>query len=380
MSRGSVRQDRQRNTWFFVIDVQEPDARRRQIKRRGFRTKRDAEDALQELLLDHNARRQAGSSRVTLQQFLEHDWLPMCTPRLRPATLHGYVKLIDNHINPVLGHIKLKDLTRHQIEKFYADRFERGGPSGKGLSPKTVRNIHGVLSKALNDAVGWDMLASNPAVRAVLPRQQKREMKAWSEEEAASFLRWARKTDRYWMWRLLITTGIRRGELCGLRWSDVNLVKGTISIKATRVVAEGVIEGPPKSDAGQRTINLDTETIAALKEHYEFIAHLAAGLGHAINPDNYLLIGPDLQPINPETVSRWWRNDVRASGCSTIQMHGARHTAATIMLRQKVPLKVASERLGHADVGVTMRVYQHVNESDDRAAANALAQALDGVA
>lgn len=299
---------------------------------------------------------------------------------LRPATCHGYNKLIDNHIEPRLGHFKLKDLNRRLIEEFYADLFEHGGRSGTGLASKTIRNIHGVLSKALSDAVRWDMLPTNPASQARLPRPQKREMKAWAEQDAATFLAWARETDRYWMWRLLLASGIRRGELCGLRWVDINLIRGTITIRSTRVVAAGVTEGPPKSDAGHRTVSLDAATIESLKHHRNAINEYAAAIGHKITADDHVLIGADLKPVNPETVSRWWRADVHASGCPIIRLHDARHTAATIMIRQGVPLKVVSERLGHADVSVTMRVYQHVTTTDDQAAADALAQALDGAA
>ena len=380
MSRGTIRQDRERKTWFFVVDIQQPGSPRKQVKRRGFRTKRDAEDALQRLLLDNNARRQAGATRITLDEFLEQHWLPTKAPSVRPATLHGYRKMIENSIKPALGHQRLSTITRRDLEQLYAALATSGGHNGKPLSPKTVRNIHGVIHGALADAVNWEMIPANPAHGAKVPRVTPNEMTAWTEDEANRFLNHTQHSARFWIWRLLLATGMRRGELCGLRWTDINFVKGEINIRGTRVVADTVVDGPTKTAAGRRTNSLDRDTLTALRQHRDNWQAYLHQIEASFDPDAFVLLEPSGRPPHPETVSRWWHTDVQAARVPRIRLHDARHTAATLMLRNGVPLKMVSERLGHADVAITMRTYQHVTQHDDRAAAEVLGRILGGAA
>ena len=178
------------------------------------------------------------------------------------------------------------------------------------------------------------------------------------------------------LWRLALATGLRRGELCGLRWKDVDLAAGTLSVASTRVVADAVVTGEPKTKAGARMVSLDRETVLALSiwRRGQAEERLAAGAGWS---DTGLVFVDVLGvPPHPETITRWWREAVARAGLPAIRLHDARHTAATVMLRAGVPVKVVSQRLGHADVAVTMRVYQHVTAQDDRAAADAAADAL----
>ena len=380
MSRGTIRQDRERRTWFFVVDIQQPGSPRKQVKRRGFRTKRDAEDALQRLLLDNTARRQAGATRITLDEFLEQHWLPTKAPSVRPATLHGYRKVIENSISPALGQQRLSTITRRDLEQLYAALATGGGRNGQPLAPKTVRNIHGVIHSALADAVNWEMIPASPAHGAKVSRAIPNEMTAWTEDEANRFLSHVQHSERFWIWRLLLATGMRRGELCGLRWTDINFVKGEISIRGTRVVADTVVDGPTKTAAGRRTNSLDRGTLTALRQHRDDWRAYLNQIEAPFDPEAFVVLGLDGRPPHPETVSRWWRTDVQAAGVPRIRLHDARHTAASIMLRNGVPLKMVSERLGHSDVAITMRTYQHVTQNDDRAAAEVLGRVLGGAA
>lgn len=375
---GSVRRDQGRGTWFLVVDLPADPAtgKRRQLRRRGFRTRRDAEAALAEVVADVNRGLFVRPAKGTLGEYLE-GWLEARQVDLRPSTLYGYQKVVRQRIVPALGTARLAELTTADLERWYASLA--GGADGSvGLSPKTVANTAGVLSAALSDAVRLKLLRHNPASEARLPRRDRREMEAWTDAEAAAFLAAVRDHRLGPIWRLLLATGLRRGELCGLRWRDVDLAAATLEVVETRVVAHDVVTGAPKTRAGARIVALDQGTVAALTmwRKRQTAERLAAG--PAWRDLGLVLVDELGVPPHPETVTRWWREAIAAAGARPIRLHDARHTAATMLLRAGQPIKVVTQRLGHADVAVTMRVYQHVTAQDDRAAANALGQMLGG--
>jgi integrase len=180
------------------------------------------------------------------------------------------------------------------------------------------------------------------------------------------------------MWRLVLATGLRRGELCGLRWRDVDLSAGTLEVAQARVVTEAVVVGAPKTRAGARVVTMDAVTVAALTAWRKRQAAERLAAGPAWGDCGLVLVDELGKPPHPEMVTRWWNEATARAGARPIRLHDARHTAATLQLRAGVPVKVVTQRLGHADVAVTMRVYQHVTAQDDQAAADALGRALGG--
>jgi integrase len=163
-----------------------------------------------------------------------------------------------------------------------------------------------------------------------------------------------------------------------LRWSDVDIEAGRLEVAETRVVAEDVVTGAPKTRAGARLVALDDATVAALGSWRRRQAEERLAAGPAWSDHGLVFVDELGVPPHPETMTRWWNEAVARAGSRRIRLHDARHTAATLALRAGVPLKVVTQRLGHADVAVTMRVYQHVTAQDDRAAADALGRALGG--
>ncbi len=244
--------------------------------------------------------------------------------------------------------------------------MKHGGRGGKGLHPKTVANTHGVVSVALGDAVRLRKLKHNPASDARLPRREPSRTTAWNAQEAAAFLAAVATERLYPLWRLVLATGLRRGELCGLRWNDVDLEARQLEVVQARVVAEDVVTGAPKSKAGSRVVTLDAVTVDALVawRKRQVAERLAAGPAWV---DHGQVFVDELGvPPHPETLTRWWRETVKRADARPIRLHDARHTAATLQLRNGVPVKVVTRRLGHADVAVTLRVYQHVTAQDDQ--------------
>lgn len=373
----TVKKDSARKTWYFVVDLPPVAGKRQQLKRRGFKTEKAAAAAEREVLADVDRGRYVRPRRGTLAEYLTETWLPARRVNLRPSTLHGYDKVIRRIVKHI-GDVQLSALDAAMLEHLYAQLIESGGENGRPLSAKTVANVAGVLSVALGDAVRLRLLPHNVANDARLPRRHRPEMTAWTEAEAVKFLASVADHPLYPLWRVALATGMRRGELCGLRWRDVDLAARTITVASTRVVAERVEVGEPKTRAGSRVIALDAETASALGALRKAQAGDRLLVGAGWQDHGLVFVDPIGEPPHPETVTRWWREAVARAGVPAIRLHDARHTAATIMLRSGVPVKVVTQRLGHADVAVTMRIYQHVTAQDDAAAADALSRALGG--
>lgn len=371
----SIKRNQKSGKWSFVLDGPTVNGKRNQIRRSGFRTRKEAEVAEAALRTDMSRGLVVQPTKGTLADFLENRWLPARRPDLRPSTILGYEKAI-RRIVPVIGYCKLSALDAATLETFYAHLSERGGLDGRPLSAKTVQNAAGVLSVALSDAVRWKLLRYNVASDAHVPRREHREMTAWTEEETVRFLDAIGEDRLHPMWRLVLATGMRRGELAGLKWKHVDLAAGTLTVETTRVVAESVMTGEPKTRAGRRVISLDSDTVTVIGKWKRRLATERLAAGEMWEDHGYVFVTELGVPPHPETITRWWREAAERAGVPVIRLHDARHTAATVLLRAGVPVKVVSQRLGHADVAVTMRVYQHVTAQDDRAAADALGDAF----
>jgi integrase len=194
-----------RGTWYFVEDVPSPNGKRRQVKRRGFPTKKAAEHARRELLTRSEHGTLVDPSRLTVGQYLNDRWLPALTgSNLRPTTLYGYQKIVDAYLVPKLGHVRLQALDTATVEQSL-NTLAVGG------SAKTVRNVHGALSKALADALRWRLVNRNAASAALLPRLERRPPRAWTPEQTTRFLAHVEHDRLGPLWRFLVVTGVRRG-------------------------------------------------------------------------------------------------------------------------------------------------------------------------
>ena len=370
---GSVKGSR--GNWSFVFDLPKVDGKRRQVYRRGFATKRKAEEEMRNLMTEAKGGTMVAPTRLTVGQYLTEHWLPVVENRVRPGTIDSYRKIVSRRIVPKIGGAELQLLDEPTVERWVA------GLSSAGLSAKTVRNAHGVLSTALRDALRLRLVSRNVATAAQLPRLDRRAPRAWNTDEIRKFLQHV-QTDRWSpMWRLFATTGLRRGEALGLRWKDVDLDAGVIAITNTRTVVTGqVVSGPPKTRAGERTIAIDGGTIAAMKawKKVQNAERLAMGAGW---PETDIVFAwPDGRLLYPQAVTKWFRALAAELGLPQIGVHGLRHTAATWMIATGVSPKLVAERMGHSNVSVTLSLYSHVLPGHDREAAEALAAAFDSPA
>ena len=372
MARGSVRQ--RGNTWTVVFDEPRADGRRRQRSKGGFRTRKDAERYLREQLVSLDARTYVAPRKLTVASYLAEHWLPAMHARgLRPSTLAGYENHVRSAIVPALGGLPLQAVTPTHLNKLY------GKLRAAGRAPKTIRNVHGVLSKALADAERWGLVGRNPARLADVPTLTRPKLRVWSPEQTRAFLATVAGDRLVAAWLLAATTGMRRGELLGLRWVDVDIDAGVVRVAQARVRAGNrVVAGEPKTARGRRTIALDPATAAALRQRRKRQAEERLLAGSAYEDNGLVFTMPDGSPIHPNRFSLWFRTRARRATLPAIRLHDLRHSYATAGLAAGVPPKVMSERLGHATVAFTLDTYTSALPAMDKSAADVVASLILG--
>lgn len=370
--------------------VTQADGSRKQVLRRGFLTRKDAAAALREEIRKAETGAWVEPSKQRLDTYLD-EWI--AGQRLSPATLASYRKNIRLHIAPHLGTTPVARLTGPALNAWMRKLEVSGRADGQGgLSARTVRYVFTILRSALGDAVREGRLALNPTDRATPPSASEArppEMQAWTAAELARFLGWADARDRDLAmgWRLLAATGMRRGEALALRWRDVDLDAGRVQVRRsvgvvkTKGGGEQLVEGPTKTGQS-RVVDLDAGTVAALRAYRATRGGLALDLVR----DTALVLG-ELGGTHrhPERFSRRFvgqvaqaRKTLGADLLPVIRLHDLRHTHATLLLADGVPVKVVSERLGHANATITLTVYQHVHPGMGRQAADRFAALLGG--
>ena len=249
-----------------------------------------------------------------------------------------------------------------------------------GLAPKTVRNIHAMIHRALTDAVAWKYMNDNPASNVKPPKRPRTRRKVWKQEQIQTFLM-SIQHDRYSALFLLeLTTGIRRGQICGLKWSAVDLDNGEITVHDNRVVVNGHArdkEGGKTKNADQ-TISIDRATVSALRRWREIQNREREFFGSDYHPGDYVFTREGGSPPHPDTIRQRFDRLAAAAGLTRITFHDLRHSYATAALRAGLNPKVISERIGHADVAFFLQTYAHVLRNDDRDAAEQAAAFLIG--
>jgi integrase len=370
--------------------AQRADGTKRVVLKRGFRTRREAAAVLRAEIRRTETGEWVDPSRQRLDAYLA-EWMP--TQRLRPSTMSSYRKNIRLHIDPHLGAQPVARLTGPMVDAWMRQLEVSGRVDGTGgLSARTVRYVFTILRSALSDAVRQGRLAVNPTDRATPPSPSEArppEMQAWTAAELARFLRWADADDPDLAmgWRLLAATGMRRGEALALRWRDVDLAAGRLQVRRSvgtvrdKGAGQRLVEGPTKTGQS-RVVDLDAGTVAALQSYRAAREQVSIDL---VRDSALLLSGIEGEHRHPDRFSRRFgaqlaraRRALGEEALPVIRLHDLRHTHATLLLADGVPVKVVSERLGHANATITLTVYQHVHPGMGREAADRFAALLDG--
>jgi integrase len=366
--------------WGFAVDVAPVGAPRQQIKRTGFETKEAATAAKAKLLDEHRRGVWVQPDRMTVRDYLEQ-WITRleATKRETGSTLYGWRVCIEHHLVPHLGDIRIQQLTQPQIRACYHALDLHGNTrTGGPLAPKSVWNVHLCLSRALQDAVADGLIAGNPAHKARSQPKRRARVDFWTSVELAQFLAWADRERSFQdraLWRMAAQTGMRRGELLGLRWSDIHGSQALVSRAHAKLGHEEFSD--PKTEAGVRTIDLSDDTLAALRSWQAEQTAQAAGWQEAYQRNDLVFCREDGTPHDPDVTSDRFRTAVLASGVKRIRLHDLRHTSAVIGLRElgEWPDEV-SARLGHSSVAFTLETYGHLIPARGRAVAAGFDQLL----
>jgi integrase len=392
MSMGSVRRRGKTWTWYLDIGSDPLTGKRRQASKGGFKTKKAAQEDLNTAIAKRQRGELAKRSKRTVRDFLQDEWLPTVETTRRPSTAANYWTNIKVHVLPLIGDIRLQALSPVQLNAFYAKLQADHRRDGQPLAPKSVRNIHAMLHKALKDALRWGLVTRNVADAVDAPNGLSPEMQAWTAAQLRAFLSHARRDRLFAAWLLFATTGMRRGEVAGLRDLDLDLDAGWVAPRRPRVVVNHQVHvSDPKTVAGRRLLALDPATVAALREHLELRKAERAQLAEwavEVEASGLLFTEIDGTPLHPDRFRKrfkrlaakveWEQDGARRIGLPPIRLHDVRHTYATVALQAGVPVKVVSERLGHASIAVTLKIYAHVLPGMDRDAANAVADVILG--
>ncbi|WP_433433060.1 tyrosine-type recombinase/integrase [Nonomuraea sp. CA-141351] len=358
------------------MQVRSLDGQRQRIRQGGYADPEEAQAADRALAA---ADRDGAGAGCTVGEWLAR-WLAS-KDALRPSTRQGYATHIRLYLIPQLGRILLHQLSSRDANGLLAALASRPSPTGRRLSPATVVRIHATLRTALNAAVRARLIPVNPANGAELPHprrphpvvwtagrtarwRQSGERPAvavWTEQQLAAFLAGVTQDRMYAAWWLAALRGLRRGELAGLRWTDVDLQAAELTVTQQRVHADGqVVAGPPKSSASCRVVALDEETVRVLIRHRERQEELSATAGARWWNSGYVFTTAEGAPLRPDYLTGRFRRLVAASGQPPIRLHDLRHGAATLALAAHTDLKVVQAMLGHASIVLTADTYVSV--------------------
>lgn len=344
----------------------------------GYRTVQEAKQARDE------ARAAAGQGtfvprkNVTVGQWL-NDWLEVHRSELKPATAHSYRAKIDSYLVPTIGHSKLQDLSPMGLSKVFGQLEKCGGKNGGPLSARTVQYVRAILRKALNDAVIERIIPLNPVVGSKAPRVEKPVHVTWDAGQQKRFLEGADGSRWVTVWRVALATGMRRGELCGLRWSSIDLDGGRLRVERSATQLDREVVTTDTKTHETRNVALDGSTTFALRAWRKQQAAERLLWGPAYdNPDDLVFTWEDGSRVLPDYLTKLFVDAQKGLGLPRMTLHGTRHTHATTLLRAGVPVHIVAKRLGHKDASVTLRVYADAIPSDDDRAVAAFTKALEG--
>lgn len=337
-------------------------------------TKKDADKWLTAALRRLDLGEALESTEMSLNEYLDQ-WLETAvTPRVREHTLDDYTRLLARYVRPKLGKHKLATITPMDLQNLY------GAMLTNGLTARTVRYTHAVLSSAFKQAIRWQMLKQNPCLNVELPKQQRKEMQALSPEQAANFLTAIRDNRYGLLFSLLLATGIRPSEALALQWSDIDWRRGSITIqrKLTRLRNNGWQFDDPKTVKSRRSIPLPSSLVEALKAHRKAQLEERMQWGKAWQDYNLVFTSEGGTPVHQRNLlKRYFKPALEQAGLpESLRLYDLRHTCATLLLADGENLKVVSERLGHSTITLTADVYAHVSESMQRQATDRMERLL----
>jgi integrase len=353
---GSITRHKASGKWMARYTVETPTGQKR--KTIYAKTRKEAAERLAKALTDRTAGIVVDDKGLTVGDYLDM-WLSDCVRgTVRESTYSRDEYLVNNHAKPSLGRLKLKKLNALHLQRLYRERVD------SGLSTATVQKLHQVLHKALVQAVRWDLIPRNPAASVAAPTPDTKEMRALSAEEARRLLEAARGDRLEALYILAVHTGMRQGELLGLKWEDVDLETSTVRVRRTLTRVDNgrrLALGQPKTPKSRRTVQLTTRAVDAFRSHRARQAEEKLCAGSLYADQDLVFAGEGGNVINPSNLrQRSFVQLLKRAGLPKITFHGLRHTCASLLFQRNVHPKYVQELLGHSSVAITLDTYSHV--------------------
>lgn len=367
--------------WVVRLDLGDHQGKRRRVTRYA-RSEREGLEVLRRLRREYDAGHLvAPGNRMTVGEFLDY-WVAELLPgTVKPTTEASYADMTRRHIKPALGHVELAKLSRDHVRRFVR-QLARTKSSRRGtettLSPRTVQYVHSILRRALEDARREELVGRNVAREVAPPRFDRTEFVPLSPAEARTFLTAAADDRLYAVYVLALVLGMRRGEVLGLRWSAVDLDRGTLRVQTSlQRVGAKLAFSSPKTRRSRRAIPLPRAVVKVLREHRE--RQSAERAGAEVWADNDLVFTTSIgTPVEPRNLSRHFELLRERAGVRKVRFHDLRHSCASLLFDLGVPLRMVMEILGHSQISTTSDIYTHVMPAQYREVADALDGWLDG--
>lgn len=375
-SRGSIRQiSKAKKSWKIIIELpkDEVTGKRRQKSFTCYGTKKEAEKFKTEKLRELDTGELIETKKIKFSEYLDY-WLKVeSQSNLRKNTVEGYKHYINRHIKPKLGNILLEDIKPIHLQKFYLQQLESGElKSGKGLSKRTVQSMHRIIHKALQQALKWRMITRNVADNVEVPKAEKYEARFLDEKEIRNLIEKVKDSELYIPVVISCFTGLRRGEVLGLTWEDIDFEKGYIKIskQLQRIGGENILV-PTKTAKSNRKVAISKTLIDILKKYKTKQMENKILLGEKYGNDiNAVCTYQSGKLFNPKRFSAKFNEFLKKAELPIIRFHDLRHTHASLLLKMGVKDKLISERLGHSSIGITMDLYSHIYNGEDEKIAN----------
>lgn len=351
-----VNKDDSNGTYWFVASAgKDEDGKRRQIKRRGFRTEKEAMKEMRKVLQQIDDNTYIKNTNLKYIDFLEGEWIDSKALKLRSVTFTTYKHNIRKHISPYFKNLEFNKITTQMIEKFYSHLSKESH-----LAERSIQDIHKIVKSSFKTAVKRKYISYSPVEDAQAPKVPHKEMLVWDLAETISFLKKTTESNLHIAFLMALTTGMRQSELLAFRWRDVSFEEKNLKVCQTLSHDGKHLSQETKTKSSNRTISLTDKAINELQIHRKKVIKekLSAGSDYQ---DNNLVICTKLgTPINPRNLLREFYKLMKKAKVPKIRFHDLRHTVATLMLTQNINPKIVKEILGHSDIRVTLDTYSHV--------------------
>jgi integrase len=368
------------SSWSYVVRERDPETGKKKPRWvGGFKTRKAAEEARDGARHAVHRGTYVAPRALTVSKYLD-GWIAGHAVELKPSTAASYRSKIELYLVPAIGHERLQALSPGRLSAVFRDMHERGGKGGRPVSPRTVEFARAILRRAMNDAVVDRLIEVNPVVGSKAPKKDgKPKHVTWTGVQAQVFLGATADTRLAPLWQLALATGMRRGELMALAWQHLDLDAGIVSVeRSTAQLGRELVTTTPKNHE-RRKVQLDARTVAALRAWRRQQAEERLAWGSAYEDSEGIVFTQENgQRVSPNAVSKAFLRAQAGLGLPRISMHSMRHSHATILLRDRVPVHIVSKRLGHKDPSVTLNVYADCIPDDDTSAVDTFSKAVWG--